>query len=114
MKIRRQIRLAGILLGLLAPASVSHAATTSSWDGTWTGSLEHVSPVILTIANDTVVSYSIEGAPVAVRYTNATPTTLSFGDRDHFSVTLIRRTDATASVRTHGRNGFGSGVFKKL
>jgi len=109
--IGRRFLLVAIPLALVVSLAASRATPNGAWDGSWTGSFEHVSSLSLVVANDKVVSYSVAGAPIAVRYTTATPTTLSFGDRDHFSVTLTRTGDTTASARAHGRNGFGSGVF---
>jgi len=109
----RRLIFIAMLLGLLAPAAASYAVADGSWDGAWRGSLQHLSGLALTIANDKVVSYTIGGAPVAVDYTKVTPTSLSFGDRDHFSMKLTRTSDTTASARVRGRNGYGSGTFKK-
>lgn len=112
MTIDRRLLLIAIPFALLLPAAASQAADLS-WDGVWIGKLEHVSPLTLTIADNKVVSYSIEGAPVVVQYAKATPTTFSFGDRDHFSMKLTRTGDTTATARGHGRNGYGHGVFAK-
>jgi hypothetical protein len=109
--IGRRFLLVAVPLALVVSLTASRATPNGAWDGAWTGSFEHVSSLSLIIANGKVVSYSVAGAPVAVRYTTTTPTTLSFGDRDHFSVTLTRTGDARASAKAHGRNGFGSGVF---
>jgi hypothetical protein len=113
MVVGRRFLLVAVPLALVVSFASSQGAPSGSWDGAWTGSLEHVSALSLKIANDKVVSYAIAGAPVAVRYTKATPTTLSFGDRDHFSVTLTRTGATTASAKAHGRSGFGSGLFTK-
>jgi|ERR1700722_18211953 hypothetical protein len=109
----RRLIFTTMLLGLVVPAAASRAAADGSWDGAWRGSLQHLSDLALTVANDKVVSYTIGGAPVAVSYTKVTPTSLSFGDRDHFSMKLTRTSDTTASASAHGRNGYGSGTFKK-
>jgi hypothetical protein len=113
MIVGRRFLLVAVPLALVVSYAASGATPNGSWDGAWTGSLEHVSALSLRVANDKVVSYAIAGAPVAVHYSQATPTTLSFGDRDHFSVTLTRTGATTASAKAHGRNGFGAGVFIK-
>jgi hypothetical protein len=113
MLVGRRFLLVASPLALVVSFAASRAAPSGSWDGEWNGSLEHVSALSLKIADNKVVSYAIAGAPVAVRYTQATPTTLSFGDRDHFSVTLTRIGATTASAKAHGRNGVGSGLFTK-
>lgn len=113
MVVGRRVLLVAVPLALVVTLAASRATPNGLWDGAWTGSLEHVSALSLKIADDKVVSYAIAGAPVAVVYTKATPTTLSFGDRDHFSVTLTRTSATTASAKAHGREGFGSGVFVK-
>jgi hypothetical protein len=113
MSFGRGFLLLAMPLTLLVPGAAPQAGQGGFWDGVWKGSLEHVSSLTLKIENNKVVSYSIAGAPVAVQYAQATPSTFSFGDRDHFSVVLTRTSDATASAKAHGRMGFGSGVFTK-
>lgn len=113
MAVSRRFLFVAVSLAFIVSVTSSRATTHGSWDGVWKGSLEHVSPLILTVANNKVVSYAIAGAAVAIQYSEATPTTLSFGDRDHFHVILTRTGDNTAAAKAHGRNGFGAGVFTK-
>ena len=113
MAVDRRFLFLAASLAVLVPVATSQAEANRPWDGVWKGSLEHVSPLVLRVANGKVVSYSIAGSPVAIHYSQATPTTFSFGDRDHFGVVLTRTSDNTAAAKAHGRNGFGSGVFTK-
>jgi hypothetical protein len=98
----------------LAFASLPPAAHSSerSWDGTWTGVMGRLptvkSPVAVTIAKDKVVSYTVRGAPFDIQYSSVTPASVSFGDREHYFVTINRTGDTTASAIAHGRKGFGT------
>ena len=113
MTIRLRFRLIAIAGTTFLYALGSQGATIESWDGIWIGSLGHFSSLTVRVANDQVISYTIQGTSVVVRYTKTTPTTLSFGDRDHFSVKLTRTGASSASAEVYGRNGIGSGVFTK-
>jgi hypothetical protein len=112
MSAARRFVMVAAAFAFLAPAA-SRAAQNGSWDGVWTGSLEHVRSLSLTVAHNKVVAYAIAGTPVAIQYSKATPTTLAFGDHDHFGVVLTRTGGATALAQAHGRNGDASGVFTK-
>ncbi|MGO8798900.1 MAG: hypothetical protein ACLQJL_07415 [Roseiarcus sp.] len=109
MTIDRRFVLMTALPALLVSFQPGRAADAVAWDGTWNGMLGKHDPwpIAVTIAGGKVVSYTEKGAPFDVQYTRMTPTTLSFGDRDHYSVKLTRTGDATASARVRGRLGTG-------
>jgi hypothetical protein len=88
---------------------VAYAESQSSWDGVWTGAVGRIdpSPISISIANDKVVSYTVGGAPFDIQYSRVTPTSVSFGDHDHYFMKLRKTSDATASGRVHGRIGTG-------
>ena len=97
-------------LSILLPVGASLAQDRGSWDGTWAGTLGGIkpSPIAIAIAKDKVVSYSLGGAPFDVQYSQVTPTTVSFGDRDHYFMKLTKTSDTTAAGKIHGRIGYGS------
>jgi hypothetical protein len=101
----RRFLLAAVALTLLSAAEPSPAMEKASWDGVWTGSLGNVSKISVTIANDKVVNYSFRGAPMKIVYTKVAPTKVSFGDPNHYEMTLLKTGDATASAGYNGRRG---------
>jgi len=113
MMIIRRLSLIAIPLAALATAGVTRAADERSWDGAWTGSLSKISAICVTIAGDKVISYAVKGAPVPIAYGEVAPNSVSFGDRDHYSMTLTRTGDATALARYHGRMGFATATLTK-
>jgi hypothetical protein len=100
-------------LTFFVPMTAVEAQSHGSWDGTWTGLLNNRAPIAVSIAGDKVVSYAIEGAPFAIHYSKVTPTSVSFGDGDHYAVNLTKTGDATASEIAHGRHGFGRASLTK-
>jgi hypothetical protein len=113
MTMGRWLSLVAVPLLFLVSLTTSQASDVQTWNGTWSGLLNKNAPISVTIANGKVTSYTIEGAPFNIRYSKLTPTTVSFGDRDHYAVTLTKTGDTTASEIAHGRNGFGSGSLTK-
>jgi hypothetical protein len=111
----RSLLLAAILPTILVSAHPSLGAEASPWDGAWNGKLgkAHPWPISVTISNGKVVSFSEGGAPFDIRYTQVTPTTISFGDQNHYSMKLTRTGDATASARVYGRHGYETGSLTK-
>ncbi len=111
----RSLLMATILPAILVSAHPSLGAEASPWDGAWTGMLgkAHPWPVSITISNGKVVSFSERGAPFEIRYTKITPSTVSFGDQNHYSIKLTRTGDATASASVHGRHGYETGSLTK-
>ena len=90
-------------------------AETGSWNGTWKGMLGETPawPISITISQGNVVGFSEKGVPVDVRYAKITPSTVYFGDKDHYSTKLTKTGDATAPVRVRGRHGFATGSVAK-
>lgn len=115
MTIDRRFLLTAALPALIVSLLTSRAAEASSWDGVWNGMLgtRYPWPIAVAIAGGKVVSYTENGASFAVQYTRITPTTVFFGDRDHYSVKLTRTGDATASAKVRGRIGTGYASLKK-
>jgi hypothetical protein len=115
MKLNRNILLAAILPALLMSAQIGRADDASVWDGTWNGMLGKVKPwpISVTIAQGKVVSFTENGATFDVQFTKITPTLVVFGDPLHYSMKLIKTGDTTASVKIHGRHGYGSGALTK-
>jgi hypothetical protein len=107
----RRFLLIAILLVVCAQAP--RAAENTSWDGAWTGSLGRVSAISVTIANNKVVSYFFRGAPIKIVYDKITPAKVSFGDPDHYKMTLTRMSDAVASAIYRGRTGEATATLTK-
>jgi len=87
----------------LVSASGAGAAENWSWDGVWKGMLGKSSAISITIKKDKVVTYAFRGAPIAVAYSKLTPDSVSFGDREHYNVTLKKTGEASAEAVYHGR-----------
>jgi hypothetical protein len=105
---RRSALIALAFIPLLA--SSAFAQGEKSWDGVWTGvqGKDHAAPIQLSIAGGKVVSYTLQGSPFDVQFSSITPTTVSFGDHDHYFVKLKRTGDTTAMGKIHGRIGTGA------
>jgi hypothetical protein len=97
-----------VLLAVLAPANCL-AASSGSWNGTWSGVLNSQQPVSVTIASGKVVGYTIMGSePFPIAYSTVTLSTVSFGDKENFTV-LIRRIGGNRAFGTaHGAMGEGA------
>jgi hypothetical protein len=115
MGVSRRFLLAAVLPAIFASVHASRGAEAGSWNGTWKGMLGESPawPISITISQGNVVSFSEKGVPVDVRYAKITPSTVYFGDKDHYSTKLTKTGDATASVRVHGRHGFATGSVAK-
>jgi len=102
------------LLVAVLPFCVATASAATqgapSWDGIWTGveAQADAAPIQIAIAGGKVVSYTFEGAPFVVSFSKITPTSVSFGDRDHYFVRLSRTGATTASGQFHDRAGAGA------
>jgi hypothetical protein len=101
-----------LLLAVVGPASAADGQN-GAWEGTWIGLMNDKAPISVAIQGDKVVSYAIEGAPFIIRYSKITPTSVSFGDRDHYAVQLTKISDTTAAEVAHGRLGFGKATLTK-
>jgi hypothetical protein len=115
MTLDRRYLLIAVPLALLASMQAVVAQDMQAWDGTWKGLLgrRYPTPIAITIAQGKVVSYAVEGAPFDIQYSNIDPASVSFGDRDHYFMKLIRTGDATASGTVHGRLGYGFASLTK-
>ncbi len=116
MKVDRRFLLLAVLSALLIPVAAARAQDLS-WDDVWTGAIGRLpgeaSPISITIAGGKVTGYTVRGAPFDIQYNNLTPTTVTFGDRDHYSVKLNKTSNTTASARVHGRIGYGHATLTK-
>jgi hypothetical protein len=109
----RRFLLIAIPFALVVSAQAPRAAEDMSWDGAWTGSLGRVSAISVTIANNKVVSYFFRGAPIKIVYDKITPAKVSFGDPDHYKMTLTRISGAAASAIYRGRTGEAMATLTK-
>jgi hypothetical protein len=100
-------------LMLLGAAQPSPAMERAPWDGVWTGSLGNVSKISVTIADDRVVDYSFRGAPMKIVYAKVAPTRVSFGDPNHYEMTLVKTGDATAAAGYNGRRGASTAALTR-
>jgi hypothetical protein len=111
MNIIGRLSLAAAFLALLAS---SEARAGSSWDGIWTGMLNNLEPVSVTIAKGKVVGYAIRGGqPFEIAYSKVTLKTVSFGDHDNFDVEITKTGDATASGVAHSPMGEGAATLTR-
>jgi hypothetical protein len=110
MNVIRRLLPMALLPGLLFASGIARAQDARSWDGIWTGVEGNIesAPIQIAIVEGKVISYTLKGAPFAVQYSNVTPTTISFGDRDHYFVKLRRTGDTTAAGHFHDRAGAGA------
>jgi hypothetical protein len=115
MTIVRRILLTAFLPMLLLQGRAADAQSQSMWDGVWTGVVGKVdpSPISILIAKDKVVSYTVRGAPFDIQFSRVTPTSVSFGDHEHYFMKLKKTSDATASGQVHGRIGYGAVSLSK-
>jgi len=86
-----------------------------SWDGTWNGTLgkNHPWPISVLIANGKVVGFTEKGASFGIQFSKITPTAVVFRDKAHYTMTLARTGDMTASAKVHGRHGSGTVLLTK-
>jgi|GEM_PF-4246609 hypothetical protein len=88
-------------------ATTCLAQEAQSWDGIWTGVDGRIesAPIQIAIADGKVISYTLKGAPLLVQYSKVTSNSVSFGDRDHYSVKLDKIGNTTASGQFRDRYG---------
>jgi hypothetical protein len=110
MIVNRRLLPMALLPGLLFASGLAHAQDAQSWDGMWTGVEGKIesAPIQVAIVDGKVISYTLKGEPFVVTYSNVTPTTLSFGDGDHYFVKLRRTGETTAAGHFHDRSGAGA------
>ena len=104
-----------ILGSLVAVAQAARAEDAGAWDGSWNGTLgkTHPWPITISIANGKVVSFTEKGTRFDVQFTKVTPTTVLFGDPQHYTMRLTKTGDATAAAKIRGRHGAGVGTLTK-
>jgi hypothetical protein len=104
-----------ILGSLVAAAQAVRAEDAGSWDGSWHGTLGKTNPwpIAISIENGKVVSFTEKGARFDVQFTKVTPTTVLFGDPQHYTMRLIKTGDTTAAAKIRGRHGAGAGTLTK-
>ena len=104
-----------MLTATLFSARASRGQDAGSWDGTWNGTLGkiHPWPISVSIADGKVVGFTEKGAAFDVQFTKVTPTSVVFGDKAHYTMTLARTGDMTASAKVHGRHGSGTALLTK-
>jgi hypothetical protein len=111
---QRFLRVA-MLTAILFSAQASRGQDAASWDGTWNGTLgkNHPWPISVSIANGKVVGFTEKGASFDVRYAKVTPTSVVFGDKANYTVTLTKTDGTTASAKVHGRRDSGTALLTK-
>jgi hypothetical protein len=112
---QRLPRVAMLLTAILFCAQASRGLDAASWDGVWNGTLvkNHPWPISVSIANGKVVSFTEKGASFDVRFGKVTPTSVVFGDKANYTVTLTKTGDTTASAKVQGRHGSGTTLLTK-
>jgi hypothetical protein len=115
MTIGQHLPRVAMLAALLFSAQASRAQDAASWDGTWNGTLgkNHPWPISVSIANGKVVGFTEKGASFDVVFAKVTPTSVVFGDKTNYTVSLIKTGDTTASAKVHGRRGSGTALLTK-
>jgi hypothetical protein len=102
MTIDRGFLRVAILTAALFSAQASRGQDAESWDGTWNGTLgkTHPWPISVSIANGKVVGFTEKGASFGIQFSKITPTAVVFGDKAHYTMTLARTGDMTASAKS--------------
>jgi hypothetical protein len=115
MTIDRGFLRVAMLTATLFSAQASRGQDAGSWDGTWNGTLGkiHPWPISISIANGKVVGFTEKGASFDVRYAKVTPTSVVFGDKANYTVTLTKTGDTAASADVRGRRGSGTALLTK-
>lgn len=108
--LNRRLLPIALLPALLFASGLACAQSAPSWDGLWTGVEGNIAsaPIQIAIVDGKVISYTLNGAPFSVQYSNVTPTAVSFGDHDHYFVKLKRTGETTAAGHVHDRAGVGA------
>ena len=106
---RRHIASAAVAAALVFFTAPAFAQDEKSWDGLWAGvqGKAHAAPIELSVTEGKVVSYTLNGAAYNVKYSQTTPTTIAFGDRNNYIVKLKRTSDTTAAGHIRSRMGVG-------
>ena len=115
MTIGQHLPRVAMLTAILFSAQASRGQDAAPWDGTWIGTLgkNHPWPISVSIANGKVVGFTEKGASFDVRFAKVTPTSVVFGVRAHYTMTLAWTGDTTAAAKVHGRHGSGTALLTK-
>jgi len=95
-----------VAVTIAAFSSTALAASRTGWDGTWSGAWggKASEATSVTIANNKVVSYQYQGATHPVASSKVTPTNIIYDDQG-VTVTLIKKSETTASAALHSDQG---------
>jgi hypothetical protein len=115
MTIDRRFLQVAMLTATLFSVQASRGQVAESWDGTWNGTLgkNHPWPISISIANGKVVGFTEKGAAFDIQFTKVSPTSVTFGDKGNYTVTLTKTGDTTVSAKVHGRHGSGTALLTK-
>ncbi len=113
MTVGRRLLSIAMPVAFLLGGQPARADQNGSWDGVWTGTLGNSSAISVTIAKNKVVNYLFMGASMPIQYNDLDAKSVSFGDRDHYNMTLAKISGLTASAVYHGRNGYATAVLTK-
>ena len=111
---KKIIVLVALFPALLCLPEPMFAAQNLSWDGTWKGYFGGNRVISITIEKNKLINYEFMGEAVAFTYNKITDTTVSFGDKDHYSMTLTAKGNNTASATYHGRLGYSKVTLSKI
>ena len=101
----------GVSLALLVPSA---SLAGSAWDGTWSGMLNKIEPVSVTIAGGKVVGYKIRGfSPYGIEFSSVSRTTVAFGDKTNYNVKIMKKGEKSAQGFAHGPMGDGVAFLTK-
>jgi hypothetical protein len=97
-----------LLLAVMITAfsSAALAASKTGWDGTWSGAWggKASEATSVTIADNKVVSYEYQGVSHPVANSKVTPAKITYEDQGN-TVTLIKKSETTASAALHSDQG---------
>ena len=114
MTIGQRIPQVAMLTAILFSAQASRGQDAAPWDGTWNGTLgkNHPWRISVSIANGKVVGFTEKGVSFDIRFAKVTPTSIVFGDKANYIVTVTKTGNATASADVHGRRDFGTASLR--
>ena len=100
-------------LAIQASGSVQ-ASQSGSWNGVWNGRWNSAIPFSIRVANERAVAYKIRGTPFDIKYNDASPDSLVFGDPDHYTIHLKRDASGAVEALYHGRHGDSAATLKRV